>query len=80
MATFSQERTQRGGNWDQQRKNVVHMNDRYGLNVVGSVFLRTVMAQSDFVLIIESVLVVLGVGGIENPLSEAFAHASDIFR
>ena len=52
------------------------MSDRR--RAIGFVLTQPMMPQSDLMLVVEPFLIVLRVGGIQNPLAEVFAHCTQI--
>jgi hypothetical protein len=75
---LGEERIQGEGHRENEREQVTKRHNRARIYAIGLVLLRAVVAQPDLMLMVEQLLVVLGAGSIENPLTEAFAHTAQI--
>src|SRR5215212_6237517 len=77
MASASQEVPYRGHGRD-NRPQVAQVHHGHGVHIVGLVLLGPVVAQPDLVLVVEPLLVVGTVAGVEDPLNEAGVHGPKV--
>ena len=78
MPLLGQERPQREGDRKDQGEEVAERDDVGRGGAIGAVLLRPVVAQRDLVLVVEPALVVLGPGGVEDPLAEPLPHRAQV--
>lgn len=80
MPFFRQEALDGERDGENERHEVAEMNDGNGFHTVGLVLFGAVVAQGDFVLVIEPVLVVGATAEVENPLTETLAYRTEVIH
>jgi len=76
---LGEERLQGERHRENEREQIAKRHDgRRGGSAVGLILLGTMVAEADLVLIVEPLLIVLGLGRVENPLAEALADSAQI--
>src|SRR5262249_55216954 len=78
VAGLGEERPHRDDDRRAERKQVARSDMAERMTMISLVFLGSMVAQSDLVLIVEPGLVVLGAGRIDDPLSEAFRNRTRV--